>query len=318
MSNPRHCPDCGSDISPDAPEGLCRKCLMRLGLHEPRGLHLRCPHCHNPMELVDDRPLDDIECPSCGSHFSMVSAETATMSGLTTKRIGHYELVEQVGMGHFGSVWKAKDTELDRVVAVKIPRKGQLDAAETDQFLREARAAAQIKHPNIVSVHEVGHDGDSVYIVSDFVEGASLSEWLTGRRLTPIEAAQLCAKIAYALHAAHESGVIHRDLKPANIMVDQHGEPYLTDFGLAKREAGEVTVTLDGRIWARRPTCHPSRHEAKPMRQMDGAMFIRWASYYSSLLTNELPFRGESRMLIVQILQEDPPSPRKLNARVRA
>ena len=248
MSEPRRCPDCGTEIPADAPEGLCRKCLLKLGLHEPAGLHLRCPHCHNPVELLAECPANDIECPSCGSHFSMVTAETATWARAATKSIGHFELLEQVGIGHFGSVWKARDTELDRVVAVKIPRKGQLDAAETEQFLREARAAAQIRHPNIVSVHEVGRDGDSVYIISDFVEGASLSEWLTGRRLTPTEGAGLCVKIADALHAAHESGVIHRDLKPANIMLDMQGSPHLTDFGLAKREAGEITMTVEGRV----------------------------------------------------------------------
>ena len=90
-----------------------------------------------------------------------------------------------------------------------------------------------MRHPSIVSVHEVGRDGDSVYIVSDFVRGVTLGDWLTGQQLTSREAAELCAKIADALHHAHEQGVVHRDLKPANIMIDGDGQPHLMDFGLA-------------------------------------------------------------------------------------
>ena len=165
-----------------------------------------------------------------------------------TKSIGHFELVEQIGVGTFGFVWKARDKELDRTVAIKIPRKGQLDPGETEQFLREARAAAQLRHPNIVSVHEVGREQDTVFIVSDFVEGVTLADRLTAQKFSCREAAELCAKIADALHHAHESGVIHRDLKPGNIILDADGEPHIMDFGLARREAGEVTMTVEGRV----------------------------------------------------------------------
>jgi serine/threonine protein kinase len=122
--------------------------------------------------------------------------------------LGHFELVEQVGVGGFGSVWRARDVELDRTVAVKIPRKGQLSSAEMEQFLREARAAAQLDHPSIVSVHEVGRDGETLYIVSEFVHRLTLADWLTGRRMTCREAAELCAKIADALDHAHRSCVV--------------------------------------------------------------------------------------------------------------
>ena len=120
-------------------------------------------------------------------------------------------------------MWKAKDTTLDRFVAVKIPRSDQLDEADVEKFFREARAAAQLRHPNIVAVHEVGRDGNTIFIASDYVEGATLKEWLRGQPLPPREAATLCAKIADALHSAHEAGVVHRDLKPGNIMMDMDG-----------------------------------------------------------------------------------------------
>ena len=206
--------------SPDA----CRELRSR-----PRRLSRSCTARRLPDGwVVADDLLSNITCPSCGSRFSLISGETTGPYTPGPRTLGQFELLEQVGMGRFGSVWKARDTTLDRTVAVKIPRKEQLSAEEVDFFFREARAAAQLRHPNIVS---------------DFIEGASLKEWLTAQRLTPREAAELTAQIADALDVAHERGVVHRDLKPGNIMLDASGEPHITDFGLAIRETGEITMT---------------------------------------------------------------------------
>ena len=138
-------------------------------------MEVRCPQCHSPIDLADDTPLSHIACPSCGGSFSLLGDETIAHQAAQVKTVGHFELAEQIGVGSFGSVWRARDTELDRTVAVKIPRKGQLDPAETEQFLREARAAAQLRHPNIVSVHEVGREENTLYIVSSTSRGSRSS-----------------------------------------------------------------------------------------------------------------------------------------------
>jgi WD40 repeat protein/ribosomal protein S27E len=280
-------------------------------------LEVRCPNCHSPMDVAVDTALTDLTCASCGSHFSLVDQSEATHIAPSLTRLGRFELVERLGVGGFGSVWKARDKELDRTVAIKIPRHGGMTAEEQEKFFREARAAAQLRHPNIVSVHEVGRDGDNVYIVSDFVRGVTLGDWLTGQQLTTREAVELCAKIADALDHAHEQGVVHRDLKPANIMIDGDAQPHLMDFGLARREVGEVTVTIDGQVLGTPAYMSPEQ------AQGEGHTADRRSDVYSlgvilfQLLTGERPFRGNARMLIHQVIHDPAPSPRKLNGNVR-
>jgi serine/threonine protein kinase len=280
-----------------------------------RGLHIRCPHCQVGLELLADAPLDDINCSVCGSNFSLTGCDRNAEAAQQPKQVGRFQLTSRIGVGGFGTVWKARDTELDREVAIKIPRKGQLNGAEFELFFREARAAAQLRHRNIVPVHEVGRDGDTIFIVSDLILGESLAAWLKEQNPSTREMTGLLAKVADSLHYAHERGVVHRDFKPSNVMIDQEGEPHLMDFGLAKREAGEVTMTVDGRIMGTPAYMSPE--------QASGATHWvdRRTDIYSlgivlfEVLTGELPFRGNIQMQIRERLNADPPDPRRLNQR---
>src|SRR5215469_13135955 len=225
-----------------------------------------CPACDARVE-VDASAVKVAACPSCGAGLGLnddqLLAETVSMTRGPHERVAHFELLRKVGSGSFGDVFQARDTQLDRIVALKILRRGRVDEHRREMFLREGRAAAQLRHPQIVSVHGIGDDGDTCFIVSDFIEGVTLSAYMESRRFEPREAAQLCASIADAMHHAHSAGVIHRDLKPSNIMLDSRREPHVTDFGLAKREACDATLTVEGDLLGTVPYMPPEQASGK-------------------------------------------------------
>src|SRR5690606_22337492 len=154
--------------------------------------------------------------------------------------LDRFEILNLLGQGAFGAVYLAYDPHLDRKVAIKVAKTGVLAGKEdVDRFMREARSAAQLRHPNIVPVYEVGQLPNTNFIVYDYIEGTTLGEVLKQKKkFSCEEAVDYMRKIASGLNYAHEQGIIHRDMKPDNILLDKDNQPHIADFGLARRDEG--------------------------------------------------------------------------------
>ena len=278
-------------------------------------MRVLCPHCRNRVDVPVLDPDTDLTCPSCDSHIDLSGDETVTSTTLPHALIDHFELVELLGRGGYGTVFKVWDRELKREVALKIPHETS-SAREAVLLMKEAQATAALDHPNIVPIYEVGKFDNRAYIVSQLIPGVSLSEYLSAKPLLPREAAGLCEKLARALHHAHERGLIHRDVKPGNILLTEELEPKLTDFGLAKRRTPNATVTADGQILGTFAYMPPEQARGDS-NQVDGR-----ADIYSlgvvlyQLLAGKKPFTGSVRMMQKQVIEDAPRPPRSFNPAV--
>ena len=308
----------------------CPHCEKRLKVDEAlMGKNVRCPACRHPFSLtsvasaednpnaasVEARETNGVRDTNLGSLGSAQQRQSHT--GTTPGKIGRFELKTTLGKGSFGKVYRAYDPVLDREVALKVPHAGTLENKTAAQrFLREAKAAAQLRHPHIVPVYDAGGDEDEYYIASAFIEGQTLARFIDEERPDFRRAARIVLELAEGLDYAHGLGIVHRDVKPANVMVDEQGQPHVMDFGLARFEGSEEKLTQDGSIMG--TPAYMSPEQAAGSNEVITAVTDQYSVgvVLYELLCGELPFSGPPQIVVFNVINQPPPAPHSLNPQI--
>src|SRR6266487_4314446 len=278
----RVCAECGATVFADAPQGFCSVCLFRTG-------------------LASD---DDV-------------AFEPTVARML-KDFGDYELLEEIGRGGQGVVYRARQKSLNRIVALKVIGLGQwATKVHLKRFRLEAEAAASLDHPCIVPIYEVGERDGQCYFSMKFVEGGQLDAVVRRSSMSIRHAVELIAKVARTVHYAHEHGILHRDIKPGNILLDAKGEPHLTDFGLARLVETESTVTRTMEVLGTPSYMAPEQAVGNNSAVSSVTDVYGLAAVLYQLLTGHPPFAGGTTYETIRLLLDtEPRQPRLLNPKV--
>ena len=272
------CPECGSTL-PESTRGLCPRCLLGLA-----------------AQVRADEP-----------------------SALPANRLfGGYELLERIGQGGFGVVFRARQCGLDRLVALKLLRTGAFATdAELKRFRAEAQAVARLQHPNIVTLHEVGECEGQPFYSMELIAGLGLDALVKRGALPPDRAASYVRSVADGIHYAHTRGLLHRDLKPANVLLDDYGQPKVTDFGLARSLTGPSDLSHSGDFIGTLLYASPEQAAGRTKEVGVGSDVWALGATLYELLTGRPPFTGETVVEVQRkILGEEPAAPRTLNPAV--
>jgi serine/threonine protein kinase/tetratricopeptide (TPR) repeat protein len=293
----RVCENCGETIFGDEPKGLCLACVLESGLGP-----------------ITDEAVDGVDSSAVAS----AKADDAGHPADVLMDFGDYKLLEEIGRGGQGVVYRARQKSLNRTVALKVIGLGQwATQAHLKRFRREAEAAANLDHPCIVPIYEVGEREGSCYFSMKFIDGGQLDE--VARR-TPISirnAAELIAKLARTVHYAHEHGILHRDIKPGNILLDTKGEPHLTDFGLARLLETKSTVTHTMDVLGTPSYMAPEQASGHNEQLTSATDVYGLGAVFYQLLTGHPPFAGGTTYETVRlVLETDPRQPRLWNPKI--
>ena len=295
----RVCRRCGAKISSDATREVCPACLLETGLES---------------SAVASAKADDLPDPNYTNSHEVRKAQVRK----ALSDFGDYEFLEEIGRGGQAVVYRAHQKSLNRTVALKVIGLGPWTTeAHLKRFRREAEAVAHLEHPSIVPIYEVGEREGSCYFSMKFVEGGQLDE-VAHRDPMPIRrAVELIAKVARTVHYAHEHGILHRDIKPGNILLDQKGEPHLTDFGLARLVEAESTVTATLDVLGTPSYMAPEQASGGTTKVSKATDVYGLGALLYQLLTGHPPFAGGTTYETIKLLLEtEPRQPRLLNPKV--
>jgi serine/threonine protein kinase/Tfp pilus assembly protein PilF len=289
----RFCRKCGATIPPNSPQQSCGACLLETGLDSDQAEREVNPDPSTPLG-------------------------TSLASSPMLMDFGDYELLEQIGRGGQGVVFRAHQKSLNRTVALKVISLGQwASEAHVKRFRREAEAAACLEHPCIVPIYEVGERDGSCYFSMKFVEGGQLDEVIRREPMPPRRAAELIAKVARTVHYAHEHGILHRDIKPGNVLLDAKGEPHLTDFGLARLVESASTVTRTMEVLGTPSYMAPEQAVGNNAAVSSVTDVYGLGAVLYQLLTGQPPFAGGTTYETIKLLLDtEPRQLRLLNPKI--
>jgi serine/threonine protein kinase len=317
----RTCRKCGAKIFSTAPEGVCPGCLLESGLRL----------LSEEAAAAGDSPAEAAYSAEAAAKAGSAKAagpwqvDKPARAGTRTERfvemlgqLGDYELLEEVGRGGQGVVFRARQRSLNRTVALKVISLGQwASKAHLKRFRREAEAAASLDHPGIVPIYEVGERDGSCYFSMKFVEGGQLDEVIKRTPVSIRQTAELIAKVARTVHYAHEHGILHRDIKPGNILVDKNGEPHLTDFGLARLLDAQSSVTGTIDVLGTPSYMAPEQAAGETTKLSKATDVYGLGAVLYQLLTGQPPFAGGTTYETIRLLRDtEPRQPRALNPKV--
>ena len=303
----RICRKCGAKIFSDAPEGLCARCVLKTALAMPPDA--------SPAGVADPGGMDKL---SRGNSPRAPDGKKAARAAELLGELGDYELLEEIGRGGQGVVFRARQKSLNRTVALKVISLGQwASKAHLKRFRLEAEAAARLEHPGIVPIHEVGERDGQCYFSMKFVEGGQLDEVVRRTPMSIRQAAELIAKVARTVHYAHEHGILHRDIKPGNILLDQKGQPHLTDFGLARLVETESTMTRTLEVLGTPSYMAPEQAVGNNAAVSSVTDVYGLGAVLYQLLTGQPPFAGGTTYETIKLLLDtEPRQPRLLNPKI--